>query len=151
MNCQLPRCTRTNTLLPYTTLVRPPLHSACRKRERDRRCFSLPVGCLDSAFRERSTPGYAGRCRGIKCVSADRLKSASIFRTACCTHASRVLCMIRSPSLLMYVALPTRVQHGPSPSTLAATLQRVRDGAPNATKPGLYELLGDGSRCIKPA
>ena len=59
-----------------------PLHSPYRNSERARRCFKLPVGCVDSSFRYRSTPQCSGSGKLSRCVSALRLASACTLRTA---------------------------------------------------------------------
>src|SRR5690348_3705395 len=70
-----------------------PLHSAYRNSERASRCLRLPVGCVDSSFKYRSMPctANAGSGSGTRCVSALRQKSASMRRTASCTHGSTLL------------------------------------------------------------
>ena len=74
-----------------STIVVPaviqPLHRPYRKSERASRCLSDPVGCTDSSFRYRSMPHSSGSGKACRCVSADRLASASMRRTASFAHA----------------------------------------------------------------
>src|SRR5581483_3390821 len=57
-----------------------------RNSDRASRCFSDPVGWVDSSFRYTSTSARPGRSSAIRCVSAERLLSASTRRTASCTQ-----------------------------------------------------------------
>ncbi|SHV32896.1 Uncharacterised protein [Mycobacteroides abscessus subsp. abscessus] len=68
-----------------------PLHSAYRKSERAKRCFRLPVMCVDSSLRYNCTSTVSAHAAGSgyrsRWVSALRRASASINRTALSAHA----------------------------------------------------------------
>ena len=59
-----------------------PLHSPYRNSDRASRCLRLPVGWVDSSLKYRWMFGTAGIASGIRWVSDERLKSASILAMA---------------------------------------------------------------------
>jgi len=74
----------------------------------------LPVGWLDSSLRYRSTSGKPGNDRGIRCVSLERWKSASMRRTAASLQA---LSLPAAAALLVFMGakLSTRANGGKTP------------------------------------
>src|SRR5436190_8755789 len=64
-----------------------PLHNPYRNSDRASRGFSDAVGWTNSSFRYRSIPHSGGSGNACRCVSAERLSSASMRRTASLAHS----------------------------------------------------------------
>ena len=107
-----------------------PLHSAYRNSERARRCFSEPVGWVDSSFRYRSTSGNAGSGNATRWVSAERFASASTRRTASSIQA-RAARDVRSTSS---TARPYRPRDGGPAQMARRRSLMTRAGTPTATQ-----------------
>src|SRR4051794_25186462 len=63
-----------------------PLHKPYRNNDRARRCFRLPDGWVDSSLRYSAMPGSTGSGTRKRCVSEERLKSASMIWMAAATQ-----------------------------------------------------------------